>query len=302
MITLYSLATITKLSVDNLQKMSTEEITKNLENNQQPLKLPTTFQNNPTNNSDLSPVFGDDLLSGDFEGEILQDGESTLNTSSPEKLGEMWRQICEKAKTFAKQAGTLPVSFERLVAEVLEVKPPWQTVLRFGLQKGLGCDSSFVYPNRRSNDLPGQVCYAGMVWCLIDTSGSISQDILQQFLGIAKHEARQASLRVIPWDTTAYEVLKAERPREVARRIASNMKGGGGTICLPVLQRVYKLMHTGDAIIILTDGYIFDAEKPETQTWFRKVANKAGFAMLGYTQKPLNPPGFSSAYITLQQP
>jgi predicted metal-dependent peptidase len=295
LITLSSLAIVTKLTIADLQKMSTEEITKTLENNQ-------CSNSQKSSLSDLHQTldgFGDDLLRGDFEGEILQEGEPTLNSSSREGLEAAWRGVCEKAKTFAKQAGTLPASFERLVDGVLEVKPPWQTVLRFGLQGSFVCDSSFAYPNRRNTDLPGQVGYLGTVWCLVDTSGSIKQDLLKAFLGIAKHETRVASLRVVAWDTNAYEVLRAERPCEVARKIVSKMKGGGGTICLPVLQKVYKLMSPNDAVIMLTDGYIYDAEKKETKDQFHKIANKASFCLIGYTHKPVHTPSFKSVFIKL---
>jgi hypothetical protein len=118
-------------------------------------------------------------------------------------------------------------------------------------------------------------------------------------MGIAKHEAKSASIRVVAWDAQTYEVLRAERSVAVARKIASKLKGGGGTVCLSVLQRVYKLMGAGDAVIMLTDGDIFDVEKSETKQWFAKVAAKAGFALIGYTQTPIQAPGFNNAHITL---
>jgi predicted metal-dependent peptidase len=118
-------------------------------------------------------------------------------------------------------------------------------------------------------------------------------------MGIAKHEAKNASLRVVAWDAKNYEVLRAERPSEVARKIASKLKGGGGTVCLPVLQQVYKLMGTGDAVIMLTDGDIFDAQQKETQQYFAKVASKACFSLIGYTRTPIQAPGFNNALINI---
>ena len=72
-------------------------------------------------------------------------------------------------------------------------------------------------------------------------------------------------------------------------------------MCLPVLQRVHKLMNTGDAVLMLSDGDIFDADKSETQEWFKRVAAKAGFAMIGYTHKPVEAPGFSKALVQASQ-
>jgi hypothetical protein len=60
-------------------------------------------------------------------------------------------------------------------------------------------------------------------------------------------------------------------------------------------------MRSGDAVIVLTDGDIFDAEQGETQNLFRRVAAKAGFAMIGYTHTPVDAPGFASTRVTLTE-
>lgn len=301
LVTLNTLATVTKLRVEDLEKMSTEEIARIIENatNQGGHK---TYQEGQQGQSGGKESFADDLLQGEVRGETIQEGDAIVaGTETTKDLKRTWKQLCEKAKAFAKQAGTMPASIERVVNEILEVKPPWQTTVRFGLRNSSTADSSFAYPNRRSDELPGPIGYDKTVFCLVDTSGSISKEELSCFLGIAKYESRNASLRVISWDAQAYEILKAERPREVASKIAARMKGGGGTVCLPVLQRVHKLMNTGDAVLMLSDGDIFDADKTETQEWFRKVAAKAGFAMIGYTHKPVQAPGFATAPIQMSQ-
>jgi predicted metal-dependent peptidase len=295
LVTLNTLATITRLRVEDLEKMSTEEIVKILESCGNP-------SGSEKGQSETQDSFGDDLLNGEVYGETVQEGDCSVNfPKTEEDLKQAWKQLCEKAKAFAKQAGTMPASLERIVDEILEVKPPWQVTVRFGLRNSSTFDSSFAYPNRRSDDLPGPLGYNKTVFCLIDTSGSIGQEELSCFLGITKHESRNASLRVICWDAQAYDVLKAEKPSEVARKVATKMKGGGGTVCLPVLQRVYKLMNAGDAVLLLSDGEIFDAGKAETQDWFRRVAAKAGFAMIGYTHKPVEAPGFATALVNANQ-
>jgi predicted metal-dependent peptidase len=289
-VSLNSLATVTGLRVEDLQKMSTEEIARILENHDE----------NAKESEGAEGGLEGDLLIGEVDGEIVQEGDENLGAAKTgEDLKEAWRRLCEKASAFAKQAGNMPAALERIVDEVLEVKPPWQVTLRFGLRNGAKVDSSFAYTNRRSDDLPGPLGYRYTVWCLIDCSGSIGEEELKTFLGVAKHEARNFSLRVIAWDTEAYELLKAERPADVSRRVAPKMKGGGGTVCLPVLKRVYRLMSQGDVVIVLTDGDIFDADKSETQEWFRRVSAKAGFALIGYTVRPVTAPGFATSHINL---
>jgi len=184
-ITLHKLATLTKLPIETLQKMSTEEITHTLQQQQQQQQQQQHFTQPFDSNSISVPNgdwhslsdgsgFGSDLVKGQFTGEIIQQGDSTIfnvtssASLSSDKLLSNWRQLCEKAKAFALQAGTLPASLELLVLDVLEVKPPWQTMMRFGLRHGSIFDSSFAYPNRRNDTLPGSVGYLGTIWLLVD--------------------------------------------------------------------------------------------------------------------------------------
>ena len=60
-------------------------------------------------------------------------------------------------------------------------------------------------------------------------------------------------------------------------------------------------MNAGDAVIMLSDGDLYDSGKTETQEWFRRVAAKAGFAMIGYTHKPVEAPGFATALVQANQ-
>jgi len=279
------------ISLEALQKMSTEEIAREFEQRAEKVAVK------------CAPGEGGidrDLLDGTVEGEVVvQEGDKSVQTGrkSARELEEEWKRILERAMDFARQAGNMPAGLERIVKEVLEVKPPWRLVLRFGVKNHSKQDSSFAYPSRRGDDYPGYYGYRYSVWALIDCSGSISEDLLKHFLGIVKHEARKAEIYAIPWDAEAYEVLKASNPAEVARKIAPKMKGGGGTVVAPVLRKVYKLMRPGDAVIVLTDGDIFDDGQPETKELFQKVSAKAGFAMVGYTHKPLEAPGFAAARI-----
>ena len=134
-----------------------------------------------------------------------------------------------------------------------------------------------------------------------NTSGSIDEEQLRYFLGIVKHEARNAfEVYCIPWDAEAYEVLKAHNPREVASKVARKMKGGGGTVIKPCLEKTYRLVRPGDAVIILTDGDILDKDEEEAKLWFRRLANKAGFAMIGYTTTPVEAPGFLERHLTFR--
>lgn len=287
-ITLESISRQTGINVEVLRKMSTEEIARELEEKAVSITLG-------------EGELGEDLLDGRVEGEVVQEGDkSVAGKKNAKELEREWKYILERARDFAKQAGNMPVGLERVVKEVLEVKPPWHLVVRFGIRNHSKQDSSFAYPSRRGDDYPGYYGYRYSVWCLVDCSGSIDEGQLKHFLGIVKHEARKGDIYAIPWDGAAYQVLKAARPADVARKIAPMMRGGGGTTITPVLRKVLSLMKPGDAVIVLTDGDIYDAEQDETQMLFRKVSAKAGFAMLGYTRTPVDAAGFAMSRIDFQ--
>lgn len=290
-VTLEKIANTIGFKVEDLQRMSTEEIARELE--QKAVKIYVGGAG--------CGKLGKDLLDGEAEGEVVQEGDPSIRGNK--SLGELereWKLILERSRDFAKQAGNMPAGLERIVEEVLEVKPPWYITLRFGLRNHSKQDSSFAYPSRRGDEYPGYYGYRYTVWCLIDTSGSITQEELQHFLGVVKHEARRADVYAIPWDGEAYEVLKASKPADVARKVAPKMRGGGGTVIAPALRKIYSLMNLGDAVIVLTDGDIFDVEQEETKALFRKVSAKAGFAMVGYTHKPVEAPGFTATRLELE--
>ena len=321
-ITLGALATVTGMRLDDLYKMSTEEIASLLEKKQQgrlvqaqggqngasttdndaPQQENQQIQPNPLINcpTDLQG----DLLTHPIEGERIQSpsiSASGCRSNTPlsqDALRDVWKTLCEKAVIFARQAGNVPAGLERLVDEVLEVKPPWNIALRFGLGNGK-VDSSYSRPSRRGDDYPGQYKNNYTTWCLIDTSGSIGEEELNKFLGIIKHEAKNARVLCVPWDAQAYDIIKVEKPNDVAKKVARKMKGGGGTVCQPVLEKVFSRLQAGDAVIMLTDGEIFDIDKDETKQWLRRISSRAGFAMIGYTAKPITAPGFLTANIRL---
>jgi len=195
-VTLRRISDMTGIGLDALQKMSTEEIARELEERVKKAAVSCTLG---------GEGIGRDLLDGKVEGEVVQEGDkSVTGKKSAEELEREWKRILERARDFAKQAGNMPEGLERAVAEVLEVKPPWHLVLRFGIKNHSKQDSSFAYPSRRGDEYPGYYGYRYSVWCLIDCSGSISEEELRRFLGIVKFEARKADVYAIPWDGEAY--------------------------------------------------------------------------------------------------
>lgn len=295
-ITLANVAFMLGTQEESISKMSTEEIVFLFKKRKMEAKTyPDLLKTGPEVEDGGRGRVGSVPKGGGPGSVVVQEGG--VKPEDAEAAAKEWRKILQIAETFARSVGAVPACLDRLVDEVLEVKPPWRIALRIGIRSCEKMDTTFAYPNRRSDDLPGQISYRYRVWALVDTSGSISQDLLSHFLGMLKQEARQAQVNVIPWDATAYETITASKPSDISRRVAKLMKGGGGTAISPALKVVVRRARWGDAVIVLTDGHISDVDSQEVKDLFKILLGSTGFVFIGYTERPVAIPGVVSVMI-----
>ncbi len=168
-----------------------------------------------------------------------------------------------------KYIGRLPAWAQRLFDQLSKPRIDWRDVLRAVLDRVFGKDMlrkwSIVnkhFPNER----PGKALYGvDRVGILVDTSGSISDEELRQFVSevYAVLSARNVStVVVIPWDATAYEPIKLTTPSQISK-LKGRLMGGGGTMIKDALKLAKKLRI--EHIIILSDWDIGDINEPEVQ-------------------------------------
>lgn len=175
----------------------------------------------------------------------------------------------------SKSCGTLPSGMLRWARETKHPKVRWQTLLRKRLRKivseGFGnrVDYSYRRPSRKSHStfpvvrpsLAGG--YSANVVCVIDTSGSISEEELAQ----AKAEVGRillelgTSVTVIPCDAVAYEPIEVKTRRQWME--VSTLTGGGGTDMVRGVHAACQLKPAPDIIVVLTDGFTpFPRQRP----------------------------------------
>lgn len=231
----------------------------------------TGQQNGQQGDGDEKTIEGDGVIGDDLrndivgEGEVIQEGSNDIysksgNGKSMEELREAMKRAIAEAEQIQKMRGTMPVGLQRLVDNILRPKIPWKTLLRQALKEGLGrtTTQSWKKLSRRHRDYPGNKrLTTPTVWVGVDTSGSIGEHELRQFLGEIYGIAKQAraNITVIPWDAQMYEPIKltsASRIHEVAKKL----KGGGGTNPTEFMKYVRDHMRNLDAVVILSDGYI----------------------------------------------
>jgi predicted metal-dependent peptidase len=171
----------------------------------------------------------------------------------------------------ARSAGAVPGYAERVVGEVARAKVDWRRLLASKLRTLFARDyrPAWTKLNKKLPTLlPGRLYSEGpTVVALLDTSGSISERELQQFVGEVYGIARGARGRliVIPFDATAYEPIEVRSCSEPIR-----LRGGGGTMIKDALKAAEKCMAPGAKVVILSDWAIGDLDDPEVRSWLMR--------------------------------
>ena len=203
---------------------------------------------------------------GQGQGALDSHGWDDAKEMDAEEAKKLERDIDAAIRQGALAAGKMGSGGDRSFADLLETKVNWREVLRdFVSSFCTGNDySTWRRPNRRfvgaGHYLPSGVSESvGELVLAIDTSGSIGDRELGQFLGEVKsicETVKPERVRLLYWDT---KVAKEEvyEQAELASLIASTKPaGGGGTMveCVPKYIAEHKIKP--QAIIVLTDGYL----------------------------------------------
>lgn len=168
------------------------------------------------------------------------------------------------ARTPIKSYGNLPADVQRqidLAREALKPKINWKRQIRqFAGTSG----RSRVYHtmkrvSKRYGTRPGiRIIRNRKLAVVVDTSGSISEDVLNLFFSEISHIHKSgAEVVIIECDAAVHQVLPYRRNRKF------DVKGGGGTNYDPAFQYLRDNRNKQfDGCIYLTDGY---APKPEVK-------------------------------------
>lgn len=214
---------------------------------------------------------GVDPDSGDGVNECLKvpsggggedEDKSEGNDSGPSSRAKSayWKDVLNKAATIAKshKAGIRGAGLERIFKELLQPSINWRDVLYKYVTDAKtdfeGFDRRFVHSGLYLDDLDG--CKIDVL-VFIDTSGSVDEELLGEFLGELKfaiNSLPQVTGELWYFDTKLY-------PRGDIMEIfdTPKLKGGGGTSFVPALKKA--ISHTEEnglsqtLAIIFTDGY-----------------------------------------------
>ena len=196
-----------------------------------------------------------------------RDGQGRkLSKEDLEEIREIWRRRLIEAYKVAKQAGTVPGFFERLIEEMQ--KPPevdWRSLLYKFIEEVVPVDVSYEKLSKRSfiNDnilLPGTIRETISVIIALDASASISNEEYATFVGEVINIIRNfhdIQAVFIIFDAIVQKVIKGLSKPQVIEALndVKMRRGYGGTEYSSVFKYVAENVENARVIIFFTDGY-----------------------------------------------
>nr|NLI50505.1 hypothetical protein [Propionibacterium sp.] len=164
----------------------------------------------------------------------------------------------------AVRPGHTPGLLDRWAEQVAEPRIPWEYLLAQAARRGVGWTSgrthtTYARPNRRAASTPG-ILLPGWrrqnptVACIVDTSGSVDEEMLGRALGevegaVVALGVGGSDLTVLTCDAAVHTVARLRRARD------ADLVGGGGTDLRVALAALETLRPRPTLAVVFTDGY-----------------------------------------------
>ncbi len=195
-----------------------------------------------------------------------QGGQSDGATQPPplgheerESLHIQWQQRLAGAAQQAMQAGKMDGDMARLVDFLLQPRLPWRMLLARYMTGLARDDYSYTRPSTRRGDpaiFPSLRSSQTELVVALDTSGSINQDELSEF--VAEIDAIKGQIRaritLIACDSRLADDCPWEYEPWEEFNLPESILGGGGTDFVPVFDWVNKQDRRPDLLIYFTDA------------------------------------------------
>lgn len=211
-----------------------------------------------------------DIGNPDWMDELSEEEKMELK----KQISRMITESCERNRS---SIGSFYV--QREILKMVESRTiPWKRLMMSFLQESLSEESSYLTPERKyiHMDLivPGPEMsedILGELWAFVDSSGSVRQEELNQFLTQLYRIAKefQCILNIAYWDTQVTDVYKnIRRPRNI---LECQPRHSGGTDINCVYQYIEENHIKPEAMVIMTDGYYGHLVKPVPNKLRRKT-------------------------------
>lgn len=259
-----------KIIIDKINHRSSEEIyeilDKKIDKKELPFGTPVGGGEEGKQGEEGSRSIGENPLG--FDEHIYEDGEGEGNKEKRKGMGdkakqEKWKKILSKALNHAKNRGNVPAGIEEKVEEILEPKIDWREVLYRNITSRIPTDFTYQMPSKKSRSigvyLPDTKCEGLDVIVSVDTSGSISNRELGQFLGEMVNIAETfngVNMTIVEHDADIQEVYEVRNGNK-GKIMDIDIKGRGGTnhFCVFDWLEENKYRNKSKVLVCFTDGY-----------------------------------------------
>ncbi len=182
-----------------------------------------------------------------------------MSAQEEDDLSLQWEQRLAGAAQQALQSGKLEGEMARMVDHLLQPKLPWRMLLARYMSATAREDYSYARPSTRRGDpaiYPSMRSNETSIVVAVDTSGSIGEEEIQQF--ISEIDAIKSQIRAsvtlltcdsklnygCPWQFEAWDTFQFD----------IKLRGGGGTNFKPVFEWVEARDQTPDLLVYFTDA------------------------------------------------
>jgi len=221
----------------------------------------------------------DEHLDGDGEGDGDEEGKGRPRLSAEEKqaIKDEIKEAMLAAAATVDGAGNLPAGVKRLIQQLTEPQMNWREILRMNLESTIKADYTWMRASRKGWHMdavmPGQKPDEMIdIAVMLDASGSISPDMLKDFLSEIQgimDSFPSYKIHVVTFDTDCYNPAQYDSDN-LDSMIDYEVSGGGGTDFDCIFTYLKDQEITPRRLIVFTDGYPFgswgDAEYCDT-TW-----------------------------------
>jgi predicted metal-dependent peptidase len=222
--------------------------------------------------SDLLDKMIDEHLDGEGDADSDGDGDQEGKGKGRPKLSDADRQAIKDeikeamlaAAATTDGAGNIPAGVMRMIKELTEPQMNWRELLRMNLESTIKSDYTWMRPSRRGWHMeavmPGRKNDEMIdIAIAIDTSGSIGEKMLKDFLGEIQgimDSFPAYKIHVVSFDTDTYNPVQYDSDN-LDSIVDYEPAGGGGTD----FDAIYRYLKDQDIqprrLVVFTDGYPF---------------------------------------------
>lgn len=213
--------------------------------------------------------------------DVFPAGENDNKLQEEAKARQLISEAQIRNELCNRSTGSDPGGLERLCKKLMESKLNWKKILKKYLIENQQTDVSFTKPDKRMywqdavypGPSPSPDGSLKDVKICIDTSGSISENDLAEFIGHLRNLFKQYKVdaELIYWDAKVQSAGSIKGIQDVKK---VSILGGGGTNPSCIFEYLDNKRARVITTIVLTDGYFgFDENSIKGTKWAKKYKN-----------------------------